>query len=418
MKNQKGFSLLETTIVLALLGIVGMVVMKISDEAFKGQKKANIKMDIHSDMIIQENFLSNFVNTLDMHYTFVGPGLPTTLGTFVSRFLIPLPKMCRDLSTQNCQNDTSLMFVNNKTKTNPSLELSCNFNAPNNAFPNPPQYPNPNNYKIFVFNGSAQSYGVSTFNLTPSFASSSGLADLYQPGKIDLSVNSILSVQKGSKASLWRVVQGLQKLAPPTTLAQRLNMMMLMPICFNRINMNTNNNVYYLFATPIKPNHIVPNYFMDLETDPLKLNNVEIMALGRLDSDKTFGINLCKWDDLTEKLTCPTPHVFPKLPKVELSRMDQEFLLPLKPESEIKWYDTGASCSDAIYCNNSEEPLLYVSSLPPGLTIQNLTGHKEMPGVPDLLRGSFSFHKQNYLHRIRFRLKKENKRRDLFIRFY
>lgn len=416
MRKEKGFSLIELTLVVGLVGIIGLIVMNVTSNAFKSQKKVTTKMDIHSDIVILENVLSNMINTLDMKMTFTGPGLPMTPTTYESRFLIPLVGQCRDLGTTNCSNDTGLMFINHKTKNNPAVDAVCNFNAPHSRFPNPPSLPSPNNIKIFVINGSRTTYGNNTINSSQSEISTTG-GGLNKAGVINLKINDIFSVFDGRNGSLWRVAKGLQHFNSPSSPLANLLLMISMPQCYSRLNI-PNDNIYYFFAAPLKPNHIPTNYVTDLPDEILKLNNVSIMTIGRKAQDKSFGINQCLWDNGIKKITCMEETKFPKLRKVDISRMDEEFRLPLNPETELKWYTLANPCSDPSLCNIGTETLLTPTAIPPGLGRQFSPARAETKDIPFLLGNSFSFYKQEFLHRIRFRLRQENKRRDIYVRFF
>lgn len=415
MKNQKGFSLLEVTATVFIVGVISLITMSLTKEAFKGQKSTSDRMDLHSDMILQENALSALINTLDRRYTFTGPGLTSPSTTYESRWLIPLAKQCRDLSTAGCENDTSLLFVNYKAKNNPAVELSCNFPVPNYAF-NPPPAPLQPQARIFLFNLANTDYGTASATTSPSAINTTGIPLINTAGKIDLNAGAFLAVQDGAQSSLWRVIKGLKKLNPPLNPIAAILLNTQLGNCYPFIGMATNNNVYYLYALPLTPNYLPTPYFTDLRTYPMKLSNVQILSIGRKNSDQSFGVNSCKWS-ASAKIECNQAYNFPELKKVTFSRMDEQFTRPLSPDTSLNWYDVGASCTGSD-CMIGAEPILLVPSIPAGQVQTSVPMKQELPGFPTLLKSSFSFYKQEYLHRIRFRLMQEKKRRDIFIRLY
>lgn len=431
MKNQKGFSLIEIVIAIGFIGFIGLLITTINTEVIKGDKRASENTSIHADLVIQENAFSSLINTFDLRMTFTGPGLSFPSNTYESRFLIPLPKTCRDLTEIGCENDTSLMFANYRKKYSPAVEMHCSFNYPNAAFTVP--LTGYSNARIFVFAENLDKFGPHSISESPSKIKTSGVPDTYYAGDISLDEDDIFVVQDGAYGSLWRVVKGLKKLPPPPSapplvswLKRALRRAQVGPECYTSLEMNTNEHVYYLYAVPLKPNYLTTNYHTDLKSfnPSYKIMNAEILTIGRNNSDGSFGVNKCKIDPSSEKIICPEHFPFPSLKDVSMVRMDEEFKLPLKPETITKWYDVGKACTHPSGCGLGEVDLLNVPNIPKGL-VQNLSlpltpglPTFEKPNTAILLEKEFSFYKQDFLHRIRFRIKQKDKRRDIFVRFF
>ncbi len=426
MRNQKGMSLVEMLITFGLVGVIGLVVMNVTQQANQAQKKSNTKMDEHSDLVTLENVLSPMISSLNLQYTFTGRGLPITIPfppisiptPFESRFLIPLSNQCRDLST--CPNDTSLMFVNHKLKNNPAVDMLCSFNSsPLPAgFLNPPN-PNQANFRIFVFDQNKNTYGSLIVDEVTSKITTAGISGSFNAGIINLNEGDIFTLFEGPKSSLWRVAGAIQKLTG--TDSQILSSLQPQANCINRLqNSSILSNIYYIYAAPLKPNHLAAsfNFPTQLKNQSYKLFNTEILSIGRLATDNTLSVNKCKWDQITSRITCLDEFNFPKIKNVQISRLDEEFRVALDPSPTIKWYDIGEVCNDPNLCNIGSDPLLTFNPTSMEGLIRINNSIKETEGKPILLESNFSFYKQIFINRFRFRFKQGNRRRDLYVPFY
>src|SRR5690606_351745 len=179
---ENGFSLIEVVIAIGFVGFIGLLVTTVNTEAIKGSKRASDKTSIHADLLVQENAFSSLINTFDLRMTFTGPGLTSPSNTYESRFLIPLPQTCRDLKTEGCENDTSLMFINYREKYNPAAEMYCNYHYPKAPFPKTLNgYPNA---RILVFSQNLTRYGVTEISTGTSKIKNQGIPDTYFSGEI------------------------------------------------------------------------------------------------------------------------------------------------------------------------------------------------------------------------------------------
>jgi len=410
VKKETGLSLVELMVGLGLTGFIGLALMNVFQQASKNEKSAGTRTGEHSDIISMEYRLKSLINTYDARYSFIGPNFPdTTLTTDASssRFLIPLFQQCRDLS--NCPNDTSLMFINYNKKSAGAIDMVCSFQNTERPAGFPVFPGMPPNARTMMFDGVRTTYGDPDFSpptvqqIIPQIIPGPPLS----PPVINLATDQFITLFDGPDSTVWRVVEPLTKLntLPPS-----------MPSCSSSTFGTDTSQIYYLTAVPLKPNHLTDEYIGTLQANTLKLINVSVMTAGK-NPDDTFGVNKCSWQ--SNSIVCTETLGGAILKKISQVRMDEEFRVPIQGTAGIQWYELGLPCSPTTDCTSALTTLVPPSGAPfiPKY-VRPVPATLELEPFPTLLGDHFSFYKQNYLTRIRFRVKQESHQREIYIRFF
>ena len=186
MKNNRGFTLVELTIGVGLIGILGYIFMSFmqtaSEETKKFQKKVGMTQDAS---LIERYLLTNLPSGNIRFFSFT----KNSDGTQVQRVrsLYPLPGKCGDLSTASeCDESVSFLFVKYAKTTTAAVSTICKYG---------------DDYIVDLNN---ENFGEGTFS-SGVFNVDSSNPTLFPPGPVEVSDNKLLALFSPPFAHLFKV---------------------------------------------------------------------------------------------------------------------------------------------------------------------------------------------------------------------
>lgn len=371
MKNQKGFSLVEIVVALAVTLIGVFAISTAFSDISKDFSKVFLNRSVKTDITLLMGFLQRNMLRSDIHfYGFAGQATGLPLG----RLVIPYEGQCASL-TESCSNSTSYLWVYSDVKS-PSLPIVCSLDE-----------------KTLLVDSSVDDFGVNSFSGNSVQVSSNGKQ--MPVGEVDLSTNTIIALTDEPNAVLFSVTESLQKFDPQYnsttgTFAETR-------YAGNADCLKYTKDRSRLYTLSIKP-FIIPDtgtvtpdrqtVLNALGRPPMKLSPVRLMSVGMMTSDgeTTLAVNDCTLNS-ENKVVCDKP--FLKTEGVQSLHAQQILSKPFLGETKIR-----AISFSSLYCDTSGCQVL---EIPSPLPIS-------LPGENDgqIIKTSFSLVKQEYIHTVSF----------------
>lgn len=373
VKNQRGFSLVEIMVALAVTLVGVFAISAAFSDITKDFNKVFLNRSVKTDANLLMGFLQKNMLRSDVHfYAFAGQASGLPLG----RLVIPYEGRCASL-IENCENSTSYLWVYSDVKK-PSLPVIC-----------------PLDEKTLLVDASVDDFGY--LNISGDSVQVSSNGTQMPVGEIDLSIHTVVTLTDEPNSVLFSVAGSLQKFDPQYNSVTGT---------FGEVRYANNSdcikytkNRSQLYTLPVKP-FLIPDsgggtpdtttILNAMGRPPMKLSPVRLMSTGmyRVYNEMNLVVNDCLLDS-GNKISCPK--VFLRTEGIIGLHVQQIFNKPFAGETQIR-----STAFSNKYCNTSGCQVL---NIPSPLPVA-LSGETE----GQITKSAFSLIKQEYIHTISFYL--------------